>query len=84
MLRLFLTCTLISMDGSAIFVKLEEQSVIGVILLLFGVSWVGFASVQPIPDYPFCVTGGIHLGHRPVGSLVLLLLPSTSSGLLRF
>jgi len=30
---------------------------IGVLLLLFGISWVGFAAVQPIPAYMACHNG---------------------------
>jgi hypothetical protein len=37
--------------------KAEEQSVIGVLLVLFGVTWIGFAAVQPIPVYTVCYNG---------------------------
>jgi hypothetical protein len=38
-------------------VSLEEKSVIGVVLVLFGITWIGFAAVQPIPVQN-CGTGG--------------------------
>ena len=37
--------------------KADEQSVIGVLLVLFGVTWIGFAAVQPIPVYTICYNG---------------------------
>ena len=34
--------------------KPEEELVVGIMLLLFGISWIGFAAVQPIPVYTSC------------------------------
>ena len=33
---------------------LTELSVTGLVLLLFGISWVAFGSIQPIPIRPIC------------------------------
>ncbi len=33
---------------------LTELSVAGLVLLLFGISWVAFGSIQPIPIRPIC------------------------------
>jgi hypothetical protein len=38
--------------------KPEEMSILGLLLFLFGISWLGFAVVQPIPTYTSCGNGG--------------------------
>lgn len=39
--------------------QLAELSVNGVVVFLFGISWVAFASIQEAPVYPVCSNGSI-------------------------
>jgi hypothetical protein len=47
--------------------KPEEMSILGLLLVMFGISWLGFAAVQPIPTYTSCGNGGFG-GYPQCGS----------------
>jgi hypothetical protein len=42
---------------SGSLLKPEEASILGLLLFLFGVWWIAFAAIQPIPTYSICSNG---------------------------